>query len=55
MIADEIDSTLVSYNNIIKVYESDTTNNGIQIYTGVVTNITRISDSGKDYIEVRAV
>lgn len=54
-IADEVDSTIVAYNNIIKVYESDTVNNGIQIYTGVVTNITRISEGGKDYIEVRAI
>lgn len=26
-ISDEIDSTIVAYNNIIRVYESDTTNN----------------------------
>ena len=55
MVADDIDSTIVAYNNIIKVYESDTTNNGVQIYTGVVTSITRISDGGKDYIEIHAM
>jgi hypothetical protein len=54
-ISDEIDSTIVAYNNIIKVYENDTTNNGVLIYSGVVTNITRISDGGKEYIEVRAI
>lgn len=44
MVADDVDSTIVAYNNIIKVYESDTTNNGLLIYSGVVTNITRISE-----------
>lgn len=55
MIADEIDSTIVAYNNIIKVYESDTDNNGVLIYSGVVTSITRVSEGGKDYIELHAL
>lgn len=54
-ISDEIDSTIVAYNNIIKVYENDTVNNGVIIYSGVVTNITRVSEGGGDYIEVRAI
>lgn len=54
-LAEEIDSTIVAYNNIIRVYESDTTNNGVLIYTGVVTSIVRISQWGRDYIEIRAM
>jgi len=54
-IADTVDSDIVSYNNIVRIYESDTVNDGILIYTGIVTSIVRVSESGREYIEVRAL
>lgn len=54
-LAVDVASTIVAYNNIIRVYESDDQNDGVLIYSGVVTNISRISDRGRDYIEVRAI
>lgn len=50
-----IDTTLVSYNNIIKVYESDVNNNGVLIYSGVVTNIKRNSTDRGDIVDIRAL
>lgn len=55
-LAVEVDSTIVAYNNIIKVYETDENNPlGILIYSGIVTQITRISESGREYIEMTAL
>lgn len=54
-LAESVDSDIVAYNNLIRIYESDTQNDGVLIYTGIVTNIVRISESGREYIEVRAV
>lgn len=49
-------STLITYNQVIQVYESDDSNpNGRRIYTGIVWSLNRVSDSGSEYIEVRAV
>jgi hypothetical protein len=49
-------STLITYNNIIKIYESDEINpNGRQIYTGIVGSLKRITEDGKEYIEMRAL
>ena len=50
-----IDTTLVSYNNIVKVYESDVNNNGVLIYSGVVTNIKRNSTDRGDIVDIRAL
>ncbi len=50
-----IDTTLVSYNNIVKVYESDENNNGVLIYSGVVTNIKRNSTDRWDIVDIRAL
>lgn len=37
-----LESTIVEYNNIVKVYETDSNNSsGILIYTGVITSINR--------------
>lgn len=49
-------SAAVAYNNIIKVYETDDANpNGRQIYMGIVGSLQRISESGAEYVEMRAL
>lgn len=49
-------TSLVSYNNIIKVYEGDdATPTARLIYTGIVGNLQRSNDKGAEYIEIRAV
>lgn len=50
-----ITSTLVQYNQIIKVFESDKDNEARCIFTGIVGNLRRASEGGQTYIEVRAV
>lgn len=52
-LAVSVDSAIVSYNNIIKVYETDENNDtAILVYSGIVTQITRVSDAGREYIDI---
>lgn len=49
-------TSLISYNNIIKIYESDdASQTGRLIYTGIVGSLQRANDKGAEYVEVRAV
>lgn len=49
-------TSLIGYNNVIRIYESDDANlNGRLIYTGIVGNLSRSNDKGAEYIEVRAI
>lgn len=49
-------TTLIAYNNIIKVFETDDNNQTArQIYTGIVGSLRRSNDKGAEYIEVRAI
>lgn len=49
-------TSLISYNNIIKIYESDDANpTGRIIYTGIVGSLQRANDNGAEYVEIRAV
>ena len=51
-----ITSWVIAYNQIIRVYESDTINTTpILIYSGIVGSLKRISDGSGDYIEARIV
>lgn len=48
-------TTDIGYNNIIRVYETDTNNAPRLIYSGLVWNITRVLDNSGESIEVRCV
>ncbi len=49
-------TSLIAYNNIIKIYESDDANpTGRQIYTGIVGSLQRTNEGGAEFVEIRAV
>jgi hypothetical protein len=48
-------TTDIGYNNIVRVYQTDTTHAPRLIYTGLVGNISRNMDNSGEYIDVRCV
>lgn len=49
-------TALLAVDNIIRVYEGDDANsNGRLIYSGIVGSLKRVSESGFEYVELRAI
>lgn len=52
----DYDSTAVSANKVVKVFQVDDANpSGRQIYAGVVGNVRRVVDKSGEYVEARVV
>ncbi len=49
------DTTDIGYNNIIRVYETDSNNPPRLIYSGLVGSISRVMDNAWEYIDVKCI